>query len=138
MIVGGVVLAVVILVASGTVVVTKLSRSNGTPQDGTTTTPFNGLTIVPTHPPEPTNFNAWSRVGGIDATFTDDGRTVRVAQYFMTPRSTAIWEPEMVPAPGPANQVTTSVTSSGVMNSCRPALPSCETGLYGIGAKLCR
>lgn len=78
MIVGGVVLAVVALVAGGTVAVTKLSRSNGASQGGTTTTPFNGLTIVPTHPPEPTDFNAWNRVGGIDVTFTDDGRTVRL------------------------------------------------------------
>ena len=78
LIAGGVVLAVVALVAGGTVVVTKLSRSNGASQDGTTTTPFNGLTIVPTHPPEPTDFDAWNRVGGIAATFSDDGRTVRL------------------------------------------------------------
>ena len=78
LIAGGVVLAVVALVAGGTVVVTKLSRSNGASQDGTTTTPFNGLTIVPTHPPEPTNFNAWNPVGGIAATFSEDGRTVRL------------------------------------------------------------
>ncbi len=91
MIVGGVVLAVVILVAGGTVVVTKLSRSNGTPQDGTTTTPFNGLTIVPTHPPEPTNFNAWRRVGGIDATFTDDGRTVRLDPHDVAGTPMTTW-----------------------------------------------
>jgi hypothetical protein len=75
---GGAVLAVVALVAGGTVVATKLSRDNAASVPSTTTAPFNGLTIVPTHPPEPTDFNVWTPVGGIGATFTDNGRTVRL------------------------------------------------------------
>lgn len=71
-------LAVVALVAGGTVVATKLSRDNAASVPSTTTAPFNGLTIVPTHPPEPTDFNVWTPVGGIGATFTDNGRTVRL------------------------------------------------------------
>ena len=70
-------LAVIALVAGGTVVATKLSRDDGAAR-GEPTTPFSGLTIVPTHPPEPTNFNTWARVGGVDATFTNDGRAVRL------------------------------------------------------------
>lgn len=83
-IIGGAVLAVVALVAGGTVVVTKLSRDNAA-APGPTTTPFNGLTIVPTHPPEPTDFNTWNRVGGIDATFTNNGRTVRLDPHDTPP-----------------------------------------------------
>ena len=45
---------------------------------------------------------------------------------------------EIVADPSLASQATTSETSSGVMNSCSPFLPSWLTGLYGIGAKLCR
>ena len=75
--IGGAVLAVVVLVAGGTVIATKALRDNTASTNGTTT-PFNGLTIVPTHPPEPTDFTNWTRVGGVDATFTDNGRTVRL------------------------------------------------------------
>ena len=46
------------------------------------------------------------------------------SQYFAVPRSTAICEPEIVADPSLANHATTSETSSGVMNSCRPFLPS--------------
>ncbi|MFL0173147.1 MULTISPECIES: hypothetical protein [Mycobacteriaceae] len=76
-IIGGAVLAVVALVAGGTVVATKLSRDNAAAPSATPT-PFNGLTIVPTHPPEPTDFDTWTRVGDVEATFTNDGRAVRL------------------------------------------------------------
>ena len=83
-IIGGAVLAVVALVAGGTVVATKSLRDTAAPSTVTPTT-FNGLTIVPTHPPEPTDFNTWNRVGGIDATFTDNGRTVRLDPHGTPP-----------------------------------------------------
>lgn len=70
-------LAVVALVAGGTVVATKSLRDNAAAPSATPTT-FNGLTIVPTHPPEPTDFDTWTRIGDIDVTFTNDGRTVRL------------------------------------------------------------
>lgn len=77
-------LAVLTLVAGGTVVATKSLRDTAAPSTVTPTT-FNGLTIVPTHPPEPTDFNTWNRVGGIDATFTDNGRTVRLDPHGTPP-----------------------------------------------------
>lgn len=76
-IIGGAVLAVVALVAGGTVVAALSLRDNAAAPSATPTT-FNGLTIVPTHPPEPTDFDTWTRIGGVDVTFTDDGRTVRL------------------------------------------------------------
>ena len=76
-IIGGAVLAVVALVAGGTVVATKSLRDTAAPSTAPPTT-FNGLTIVPTHPPEPTDFDTWTRIGDIDVTFTNDGRTVRL------------------------------------------------------------
>lgn len=75
---GGAVLAVVALVAGGTVVATQFSHHDEAAPGPTTTAPFNGLTIVPTHPPEPTDFTSWNRTGGIDATFTNNGRAVRL------------------------------------------------------------
>jgi len=87
-IIGGAVLAVVALVAGGTVVATKLSRDDAASPASTTTTPFNGLTIVPTHPPEPTDFTVWTPVGGIDATFTNNGRTARLDAH---DNPTAAW-----------------------------------------------
>jgi hypothetical protein len=69
-----------------------------------------------------------------------DGMLVRSAliggQYFIVPRSTAICDPEIVADPSPASQTTTSETSSGVMNSFSPFLPSWLTGWNGIGEKL--
>ncbi len=70
-------LAVVALAAGGTVVATKSLRDDAA-APSTTPTSFNGLTIVPTHPPVPTDFTAWTRVGGIDTTFTNNGRAVRL------------------------------------------------------------
>jgi hypothetical protein len=76
-IIGGAVLGIVALVAGGTVVAMKSVRDDTASPSATPTT-FNGLTIVPTHPPEPTDFNTWTRVGSVDATFSNNGRTVRL------------------------------------------------------------
>lgn len=70
-------LAVVALVAGGTVVATK-SLHDDAASPRATPTPFNGLTIVPTHPPEPTDFDTWTRIGSVGVTFTNDGRSVRL------------------------------------------------------------
>jgi hypothetical protein len=87
-IIGGAVLAVVALVAGGTVV-GALSLRDDTAAPSGTPTPFNGLTIVPTHPPEPTDFTNWNRIGGIDATFTDNGRAVRLDPHGTPPATWA-------------------------------------------------
>ncbi|SHU17478.1 Uncharacterised protein [Mycobacteroides abscessus subsp. abscessus] len=83
LIAGGAALAVILLVAGGTVAVKQFGRG-GTAfqaQAGETTTgptAFIGLTFVPNHPAVPTDFTSWNRFGGIDATFSDNGHTVRL------------------------------------------------------------
>jgi hypothetical protein len=47
---------------------------------------------------------------GLDRHCPDDSSNT---QYFMTPRSTAMWAPEIAAEPSPASQATTSETSSG-------------------------
>lgn len=83
LIAGGAALAVILLVAAGTVAVKQLGRGGTalqaqTGETFTESTTFSGLTFVPNHPAVPTDFTGWNRFGGIDATFSDNGHSVRL------------------------------------------------------------
>ena len=93
LIAGATALAVVLVAVATTLVVRKVAHSDNPSQSqtSTTATTFSDLTLVPNHPPISTDFNSWIRFGGIDATLSDNGQTVRLDTHDTVDTWTTKW-----------------------------------------------